>query len=134
MGTVAFYDTKPYDREYFEAVPDAGRVRRQFHEFRLTSDSAASVGNAEAVCVFVNDRLDEPCLKQIQQAGVRLVALRCAGFNNVDLTAAKLLGIAVIRVPAYSPHAVAEHTLALLLALNRKSTVPTIASVSTTFP
>lgn len=120
MGTVAFYDTKSYDREYFEAVPEAGRVSRQFHEFRLTSDSAASVGNAEAVCVFVNDRLDEPCLKQIQQAGVRLVALRCAGFNNVDLTAAKSLGMAVIRVPAYSPHAVAEHTIALLLALNRK--------------
>ncbi len=115
MATVAFYDTKPYDREYFEAVPEAGRVRRQFHEFLLKSDSAASIGSAEAVCVFVNDRLGESCLKQIQKAGVRLVALRCAGFNNVDLTAAKFLGMAVIRVPAYLPHAVAEHTFALPL-------------------
>ena len=120
MNTVAFYDTKPYDREYFERAPEADRLRRQFHEFRLTSETAASVGGAQAVCVFVNDRLDAPCLTQLQRAGVRLVALRCAGFNNLDLTAAKSLGIAVTRVPAYSPHAVAEHTIALLLTLNRK--------------
>ena len=120
MNTVAFYDTKPYDREYFERAPEAGRLRRQFHEFRLTSETAASVNGAQAVCVFVNDRLDAPCLKQLHSAGVRLVALRCAGFNNVDLAAAKSLGLAVTRVPAYSPHAVAEHSIALLLALNRK--------------
>ena len=120
MNTVAFYDTKPYDREYFERAPEANRLHRQFHEFRLTSETAASVNGAQAVCVFVNDRLDAPCLKQLHQAGVRPVALRCAGFNNVDLTAAKSLGLAVTRVPAYSPHAVAEHTVALLLALNRK--------------
>ena len=120
MNTVAFYDTKPYDREYFERAPEANRLHRQFHEFRLTSETAASVNGAQAVCVFVNDRLDAACLKQLHDAGVRLVALRCAGFNNVDLTAAKSLGIAVTRVPAYSPHAVAEHTIALLLALNRK--------------
>lgn len=120
MNTVAFYDTKPYDREYFERAPKVSGLRRQFHEFRLTSETAASVDGAQAVCVFVNDRLDAPCLKQLHQAGVRLVTLRCADFNNVDLTAAKSLGIAVTRVPAYSPHAVAEHTVALLLALNRK--------------
>ena len=120
MTTVAFFDTKPYDREYFDRAPEAGRLRRQFHEFRLTSQTAASVDGAQAVCVFVNDRLDEPCLTQLHRAGVRLVALRCAGFNNVDLAAAKTLGLAVTRVPAYSPHAVAEHTVALLLTLNRK--------------
>ena len=120
MNTVAFYDTKPYDREYFERAPEAGRLRRQFHEFRLTTETAASVDGAQAVCVFVNDRLDAPCLQQLHDAGVRLVALRCAGFNNVDLTAAKSLGIAVTRVPAYSPHAVAEHAVGLLLTLNRK--------------
>ena len=120
MNTVAFYDTKPYDREYFERAPEANRLRWQFHEFRLTSQTAASVDGAQAVCVFVNDRLDAPCLQQLHQAGVRLVALRCAGFNNVDLNAAKSLGIAVTRVPAYSPHAVAEHTVGLLLTLNRK--------------
>jgi D-lactate dehydrogenase len=72
------------------------------------------------VCVFVNDRLDRTCLEALRAAGVRHVALRCAGFNNVDLGAARALGIAVTRVPAYSPHAVAEHTVALLLALNRR--------------
>ena len=120
MNTVAFYDTKPYDREYFERAPNAGRLHCQFHEFRLTTETAATVDGAQAVCVFVNDRLDEPCLKLLHQSGVRLVALRCAGFNNVDLAAAKSLGLVVVRVPAYSPHAVAEHAIALLLALNRK--------------
>ena len=120
MNTVAFYDTKPYDREYFERAPAADRLRRQFHEFRLSSETAATAAGAQAVCVFVNDRLDAACLQQLHQIGVRLVALRCAGFNNVNLTAAKSLGLAVIRVPAYSPYAVAEHTIALLLALNRK--------------
>ena len=120
MNTVAFYDTKPYDREYFERAPEASRLRRQFHEFRLTSETAASVDGAQAVCVFVNDRLDASCLEQLHKAGVRLVALRCAGFNNVDLAAAQALGLVITRVPAYSPHAVAEHAIALLLALNRK--------------
>ena len=120
MNTVAFYDTKPYDRQHFERAAGADRVRWHFHEFRLTSETAASVGDAQAVCVFVNDRLDEPCLRALHQTGVRHVALRCAGFNNVDLAAAKSLGIAVTRVPAYSPHAVAEHTVGLLLTLNRK--------------
>ncbi len=120
MTTIAFFDTKSYDREYFERAADAGRVRRIFHEFRLSSETAASAAGAQAVCVFVNDRLDAACLQRLKETGVRLVALRCAGFNNVDLAAARALGLAVTRVPAYSPHAVAEHTLALLLALNRK--------------
>lgn len=120
MITVAFYDTKPYDRDYFDRTPEAGRVRRQFHEFRLNSETVASAAGAQAVCVFVNDQLDANCLERLRHFGVRLVALRCAGFNNVDLNAAKSLGIAVTRVPAYSPHAVAEHAVALLLALNRK--------------
>lgn len=120
MTTVAFYDTKPYDRDYFRRAAGAERLRFQFHEFRLTSETAGSAQDAVAVCVFVNDRLDRSCLEQLQRAGVRLVALRCAGFNNVDLGAAKELGLSVVRVPAYSPHAVAEHTVGLLLTLNRK--------------
>jgi len=120
MNTIAFYDTKPYDREYFESAADAGKLTLQFHEFRLSSETVSTAGAAKAVCVFVNDRLDAECLRKLHAAGVRVVALRCAGFNNVDLPAAKSLGMAVIRVPAYSPHAVAEHTLALMLALNRK--------------
>ncbi len=120
MKTVAFYDTKSYDRQYFESAAGAERLNWQFHEFRLTYETASSVNGAQAVCVFVNDRLDHACLEQLHRVGVRFVALRCAGFNNVDLNAAKALGIAVTRVSAYSPHAVAEHTVALLLALNRK--------------
>lgn len=120
MNTVAFYNTKSYDREFFERAPDAGQLHCRFHDFRLTHETVTSVDGAQAVCVFVNDWLDAACLQSLHGAGVRLVALRCAGYNNVDLTAAKSLGLAVTRVPAYSPYAVAEHTLALLLALNRK--------------
>jgi D-lactate dehydrogenase len=120
MKTVAFYDAKPYDREYFERNPHFGRLNWQFHDFRLTSKTAASAQGADAVCVFVNDRPDAPCLEALREHGVGLVALRCAGFNNVDLAAARRLGMRVVRVPAYSPHAVAEHTVGLLLTLNRK--------------
>lgn len=120
MNTVAFYDTKPYDREFFERNPDASRLHWQFHEFRLTAETATTARGASVVCVFVNDRVDRPCLEVLREVGVRCVALRCAGFNNVDVVAARALGIRVVRVPAYSPHAVAEHTVGLLLTLNRK--------------
>jgi len=118
--TVAFFDTKPYDREYFSAAADATDLELRFLEHRLTENTATTAQGADAVCCFVNDRLDRAQLVRLKGAGVRHVALRCAGFNNVDLAAAKELGLAVTRVPAYSPHAVAEHTLALLLTLNRK--------------
>ena len=120
MIKVSFYDTKPYDRDYMLAAPGADEVAWRFHEFRLTAETAATAAGSEAVCVFVNDTLDRDCLRQLAQAGVRHAALRCAGFNQVDLCAARELGIAVTRVPAYSPHAVAEHTVALTLTLNRK--------------
>ncbi len=120
MLSVSFYDTKPYDREYFQKATGVENLKVTFHEFRLTTETAASAEGAQAVCVFVNDLLDAACLKQLYDRGVRLVALRCAGFNNVDLVAARALGMAVTRVPAYSPYAVAEHTVALLLALIRK--------------
>jgi len=120
MTTVAFFDTKPYDRTYFERAAGADKLSWQFHEFRLSSETAGIAAGATAVCVFVNDRLDRPCLEALHHAGVRLVALRCAGYNNVDVADARALGLAVVRVPAYSPHAVAEHTVGLLLTLNRK--------------
>jgi D-lactate dehydrogenase len=122
MGTmrIAFYDTKPYDRDYFSRAIGVDRLQWEFHEFRLASGTAGTAHGAQAVCVFVNDRLDRACLEALAGHGVRLVALRCAGFNNVDLQAAKALGLSVTRVPAYSPHAVAEHAVALLLTLNRK--------------
>jgi len=116
----ALYDAKPYDRYYFERSPGQDKTGWRFHEFRLDAQTASTVQGARAVCVFVNDRIDESCLKLLGELGVKLVALRCAGYNNVDLAAAKSLDIAVVRVPAYSPHAVAEHAVGLLLTLNRK--------------
>jgi D-lactate dehydrogenase len=119
MSTIAVFDAKPYDIAYLKpaATPKHSLV---FHEFRLMPDTAALAKGADAVCIFVNDLADRACLRLLREAGVRHVALRCAGFNNVDLAAAKELGLTVSRVPAYSPHAVAEHTIALLLTLNRK--------------
>lgn len=117
---VAVFSTKPYDRRFLEAAnADHGHVLR-FLEPRLNAETAPLAAGYEAVCVFVNDVLDKSTLQTLQQGGTRIVALRCAGFNNVDLQAAEKLGLAVVRVPAYSPYAVAEHTLALILALNRR--------------
>ena len=120
MSTIAFFDTKPYDREYFGQAAKTEGLKVVWHEHRLNADTAGTAAGAFAVCSFVNDRLDAACLKKLSELGVRLVALRCAGFNHVDREAAGKLGITVVRVPAYSPHAVAEHTVALLLTLNRK--------------
>lgn len=117
---IAFYDTKPYDRDYFGRAAGTDHHEWHFHEFRLSTETAGTAQSAQAVCVFVNDRLDRACVEALVGHGVRLVVLRCAGFNNVDLNAAKALRLAVTRVPAYSPHAVAEHAVALLLTLNRK--------------
>jgi D-lactate dehydrogenase len=116
---VAVFDTRPYDRKFLEAGSD--RIAWRFHEFRLGSQTATSAGGASVACIFVNDLADRPSLEKLAAVGVKLLALRCAGYNNVDLAAARSLGIAVVRVPAYSPHAVAEHTLALLLTLSRKT-------------
>jgi len=117
---VAVYSTRPYDRQFLAAANDAGRHTLAFLESRLDATTVPTAAGADAVCVFVNDRLDGATLQRLHQLGVRLVVLRCAGFNNVELEAAERLGIAVGRVPGYSPHAVAEHTAALLLTLNRK--------------
>ncbi len=117
---VAVYDTKPYDRDYLTAAA-GGDLSLRFHNFRLEADTAFSAEGARAVCVFVNDDVRRSTLQGLARDGVRMVALRCAGFNNVELEAAKELGIVVTRVPSYSPHAVAEHTIALILTLNRKT-------------
>lgn len=115
---VSVYDTKPYDREYLGR--QNGAVRWLFNEFRLSEQTSSTAQGSAAVCVFVNDRVDAGCITRLKETGVRLIALRCAGFNNVDLKAANAAGIPVVRVPAYSPYAVAEHTVGLLLTLNRK--------------
>jgi len=120
MPEVAVYDTKPYDREFLLAARGSDGIRWRFHEFRLSAETAATARGADAVCVFVNDTVDAACARELAALGVRLVALRCAGHNNVDVEAARRVGLRVTRVPAYSPHAVAEHAVALLLALNRR--------------
>jgi D-lactate dehydrogenase len=96
-----------------------GRHSLSYFEAHLSQDSAAMAARADVISAFVNDCLDHPTLQALAQGGTRLVALRCTGFNNVDLAAAGELGISVARVPAYSPSAIAEHTVALILSLNR---------------
>ena len=117
---VTVYSTRPYDRQALEHAKGFGAHGFQFLEARLDASTVSTAAGADAVCVFVNDQLDRTVLQGLKTHGARLVVLRCAGFNQVDLAAARKLGIAVGRVPEYSPHAVAEHTLALLLTLNRK--------------
>ena len=119
---VTVFSTKKYDAEFLEAANLASGRHHEivFLEARL-SDSTASLARAsEAVCAFVNDKLDRASLEELAKGGTQLIALRSAGFNHVDLNAAKELDIAVARVPAYSPAAIAEHTLAIILSLNRK--------------
>ncbi len=117
---IAVFSTKNYDRRFLaQAATDAGH-ELTFFEPRLAVETTPLANGFPAVCVFVNDELNRDALQRLADGGTRLIALRCAGFNNVDLAAAEELGIKVVRVPAYSPHAVAEHTVALILALNRK--------------
>ena len=116
---IAIFSTKQYDRASLDRV-NAGRHDIAYFEPRLDQATALMARGHEAVCVFVNDRLDAAVLEVLHAGGTRLVALRCAGFNNVDIPVAQRLGVTVVRVPAYSPHAVAEHTVGLILALNRK--------------
>lgn len=119
MNTAVF-DTHTYDREALEAANVHYGHGLSFFEPRLTADTISLARDIPAVCSFVNDRLDRQALTGLRSGGTRLVALRCAGFNHVDLRAAADLGLTVVRVPAYSPHAVAEHAVALILSLNRR--------------
>lgn len=116
---IAVFGTQPYDRRYLTAANADGH-ELVFLEPRLDAQTASLAAGCQAVCAFVNDRLDAEVLEALTGLGIRIIALRCAGFNNVDLAAAERLGLPVVRVPAYSPHAVAEFTVGLLLALDRK--------------
>lgn len=116
---VAVFSTKSYDKAYLDAA-NTGQHQLVYLESRLDVATAFAVAGAEAVSVFVNDVVDAEVIAMLAKQGVKLIALRCAGFNNVDLKAARLHGIIVARVPEYSPHSVAEHAVALMLSLNRK--------------
>jgi D-lactate dehydrogenase len=117
---VTVFSSKPYDEQFLNASNVASAHELMFIENRLKPSTAVLAEGSEAVCVFVNDVLDAETLAKLVEHGVRFIALRCAGFNNVDLAAAAALGLKVARVPAYSPFAVAEHAVALLLCLNRR--------------
>jgi len=117
---VAVFSTKDYDEEFLTAANKAHGHELKFLEPRLAPQSVKLAEGAEAVCVFVNDVVNKEVLIRLAAQGIRLIALRCAGFNNVDLKAAGQLGLTVVRVPAYSPYAVAEYTVGMILTLNRK--------------
>ncbi|WP_392534060.1 2-hydroxyacid dehydrogenase [Nostoc sp. C117] len=117
---VAIFSTKAYDRQFLSAANSLTQHELVFFEPRLNRDTAILAAGFPAVCVFVHDQVDAPTLELLASRGTRLVVLRCAGFNNVDLQAAANLGIIVVRVPAYSPYGVAEHAVGLILSLNRK--------------
>ncbi len=120
MTRIAFYDTKSYDREFFEKLNPQFGFEIKFLKTRLNQDSAVMAQGYDVVCAFVNDDLSEPVIRRLIDEGVKLVAMRCAGYNNVDIKFA-YGKLHVVRVPAYSPYAVAEHALAMMMTLNRKT-------------
>jgi len=116
---VVVFSTKPHDRQFLEAAND-GRHEFVFQEARLQLETVPLAAGADAACLFVHDHASKEILAGLVQLGVKHVALRCAGFNNVDVAAAAKLGVTIARVPAYSPHGIAEHAAALLMTLNRR--------------
>lgn len=118
---VAVFSTKSYDREYFEKFNNNNTHQLTYFEAPLNKNTVNLTPGFNAVCVFVNDKLDTQTIEGLSENNIKLIALRCSGFNNVDLEAAEKNGIKVLRVPAYSPQAVAEHAVALILTLNRKT-------------
>ncbi len=121
METIAFFDARSYDRTWFDPLLRRAGFEPRYLETRLGADTAILARGTRAVCLFVNDAADGEVLKSLSAMGVEAVALRCAGYNNVDLKVADELNIAVMRVPAYSPTSVAQHAMAMLLTLARKT-------------
>lgn len=118
---IAVFSTKPYDQNYFEKYKNKHTYDFSFFETALNKETARLTKGFDVVCVFVNDTIDKATIAMLAENNVKLIALRCAGFNNVDIESAKNHNIKVVRVPAYSPEAVAEHAMALILTLNRKT-------------
>lgn len=116
---LAVFDAKPYDRQFFEQESKEKGIQIKFYTSKLSMDTVNLAKGYDAVSAFVNDDLSSPVIEELHKLGIRLIAMRCAGYNNVDLHAAKGK-IPVVRVPAYSPYAVAEHAIALMMSLNRK--------------
>ncbi len=118
---ITFFSSKPYDKEFFDKVNKNFNFELDYFETHLGPHVLNIIDHSDAVCAFVNDKLNAEVLESLSRKGVKYIALRCAGFNNLDLEAAKRLGLRVCRVPAYSPEAVAEHAMAMILTLNRKT-------------
>lgn len=118
---IAFFSTQPYDKFYFEANNNDAAIQLFYFEVSLTTQTVKLTNGFDGICIFVNDKVDATVIDALKTNGIKFIALRCAGFNNVDLKAAKAKDIKVYRVPAYSPEAVAEHAVALILTLNRKT-------------
>lgn len=118
---IAFFDAKPYDILSFNKQNEAYGYKIKYLENKLDEDTAILAKGYDVVCAFVNDTLNRPVVEQLNELGVKLIAMRCAGYNNVDFEATAEFNIPVVRVPAYSPYAVAEHAIALLMTLNRKT-------------
>jgi D-lactate dehydrogenase len=118
---VAIFSTKSYDRECLDRFNTGGKHQLTYFDASLNSETTNLTLGFEAVCVFVNDNVDLHTIEKLSENGIKLIVLRCAGFNNVDLAAASKMNIKVARVPAYSPNAVAEYAVALILTLNRKT-------------
>jgi len=118
---IAFFSSQPYDKQFFKAHNQGYNFSLQFFDVALSAATVGLANGFDAVCVFVNDKADAGVVAQLREGGVKFIALRCAGFNNIDLEAARKAGLHVCRVPAYSPEAVAEHAVALILTLNRKT-------------
>ncbi|MDO6464283.1 2-hydroxyacid dehydrogenase [Pseudoalteromonas carrageenovora] len=119
---IAFFSTQKYEQPFFEqSITGQGSVSITYLEQSLNQNTAILAKDFDAICVFVNDTVDDAVIKQLTSFGIKTILLRCAGFNNVDLPAAKANSMNVLRVPAYSPEAVAEHCIALMLTLSRKT-------------
>jgi D-lactate dehydrogenase len=116
---IAFFNTKPYDQEYFDRANSDGKHKIRYFSSHLDIESTALISDEKVVCAFINDNLNAQVLHKLKDKGIELIALRSAGFNHVDMACAKHLSLPVVRVPAYSPYAVAEHAVGLLLCLNR---------------
>ena len=120
MEKIAFFDTKPYDKIYFDALKEKYGIEIEYFESKLSPRTAVMAKGTRAVCAFVNDDIGKETISVLKENGIEMIAMRCAGYNNVDLAAADGV-ISVARVPDYSTHAIAEHALALLLTLVRKT-------------
>lgn len=118
MKKIAFFDTKPYDKEWFDRFNENYEII--YYETRLRARTAQLAKNCDAVCAFVNDEIDRETIETLSELGIKVIALRCAGYSNIDFRAVDEKNITVVRVPAYSPYAIAEHAMGLLLSVNRK--------------